>query len=78
MRKFIAVLISIFCQQILWAQTELSPTAWGDLGDGTYANPVLLSDYSDPDIIRVGKKYYMICSEFHFMGMPVLESDDMV
>lgn len=78
MRKIIAVLISIFCQQILWAQTELSPTAWGDLGDGTYANPVLLSDYSDPDVIRVGKKYYMICSEFHFMGMPVLESDDMV
>ena len=78
MRKIIAVLISIFCQQILWAQTEPSPTAWGDLGDGTYANPVLLSDYSDPDIIRVGKKYYMICSEFHFMGMPVLESDDMV
>jgi beta-xylosidase len=53
-------------------------TRWGDLGDGTYANPVLLADYSDPDVIRVGKKYYMTCSEFHFMGMPVLESDDMV
>ncbi len=51
---------------------------WGDLGDGTFANPVLNGDYSDPDVIRVGKKYYMICSEFHYMGMPVLESDDMV
>lgn len=51
---------------------------WGDLGDGTFANPVLNADYSDPDIIRVGDKYYMTCSEFHFMGMPVLESDDMV
>lgn len=51
---------------------------WGDLGDGTFANPILNSDYSDPDVIRVGDKYYMICSEFHFMGMPVLESDDMV
>ena len=58
-----------------WAQTD---TRWGDLGNGTYANPVLLADYSDPDVIRVGKKYYMTCSEFHFMGMPVLESDDMV
>lgn len=51
---------------------------WGDLGDGTYANPVLLADYSDPDVIRVGEKYYMTCSEFHFMGMPILESEDMV
>ncbi len=51
---------------------------WGDQGDGTFANPVLNGDYSDPDVIRVGNKYYMICSEFHFMGMPILESDDMV
>lgn len=51
---------------------------WGDLGDGTFANPVLNADYSDPDVIRVGSKYYMTCSEFHFMGMPILESDDMV
>lgn len=51
---------------------------WGDLGDGTYANPILNGDYSDPDVIRVGSKYYMTCSEFHFMGMPILESDDMV
>ncbi len=51
---------------------------WGDLGDGTFANPVLNADYSDPDVIRVGDKYYMTCSEFHFMGMPILESEDMV
>lgn len=53
-------------------------TRWGDLGDGTYANPVLNADYSDPDVIRVGDKYYMTCSEFHFMGMPILESTDLV
>lgn len=51
---------------------------WGDMGDGTFANPLLAADYSDPDVIRVGEKYYMICSEFHFMGIPVLVSDDMV
>ena len=44
----------------------------------TYVNPLLPADYSDPDVIRVGNKYYMVCSDFHFMGMPVLESDDMV
>ncbi len=53
-------------------------TRWGDLGDGTFANPVLNADYSDPDVVRVGNKYYMTCSEFHFMGMLILESDDMV
>ena len=51
---------------------------WGDQGDGTYRNPVLNADFSDPDVIRVGQKYYMVASDFHFLGMQVLESDDMV
>lgn len=52
--------------------------SWGDLGNGYYRNPVLLADYSDPDIIRVGSDFYMVSSEFHFMGMPVLHSKDLV
>ena len=55
-----------------------SSLSWGDQGDGTYCNPVLNADFSDPDVIRVGKKYYMVASDFHFIGMQVLESDDMV
>lgn len=51
---------------------------WGDQGNGTYINPVLNADYSDPDVIRVGEDYYMVCSEFHFMGIPVLHSRDLV
>ena len=51
---------------------------WGDTGDGRYLNPILAADYSDPDAIRFGKKYYMVASDFHFMGMQVLESDDLV
>ena len=51
---------------------------WGDQGNGTYINPVLNADYSDPDVIRVGKKYYMVASDFHFLGMQILESDDLV
>ena len=43
-----------------------------------YINPVLNADFSDPDVIRVGEKYYMVASDFHFIGMQVLESDDMV
>lgn len=60
------------------AEERAADFRWGDLGDGTFANPVLNADYSDPDVIRVGDKYYMTCSEFHYMGMPILESDDMV
>ncbi|MBN2533181.1 MAG: glycoside hydrolase 43 family protein [Spirochaetales bacterium] len=51
---------------------------WGDLGNGYYRNPVLNADYSDPDVIRTGSDFYMICSDFHFMGMPVLHSRDLV
>ena len=53
-------------------------TGWGDQGNGDYKNPVLNMDFSDPDVIRVGRKYYMVASDFHFLGMQVLESDDMV
>ena len=28
-----------------------------DLGNGKYKNPILFSDYSDPDIIRVGNDF---------------------
>ena len=36
----------------------------GDNGDGTYTNPILYTDYSDPDVIRVGEDYYMAASSF--------------
>lgn len=58
--------------------TPHSSLLWGDQGNGTYRNPVLNADFSDPDVIRVGRKYYMVASDFHFIGMQVLESDDMV
>jgi hypothetical protein len=55
---------------------------WGRQGDqnnGHYRNPILFSDYSDPDVIRVGKSYFLVASSFHFMpGIPVLESHDLV
>jgi len=57
---------------------SLQTGSWGDQGNGTFINPVLYADYSDPEVIRVGDKYFMVCSEFANMGMPVLESDDMV
>ncbi|MDQ0110695.1 glycoside hydrolase family 43 protein [Paenibacillus harenae] len=50
-----------------------------DQGDGTYRNPVLHADYSDPDVIRVGDDFYMTASSFsHFPGLPILHSRDLV
>ncbi|WP_054136598.1 glycoside hydrolase 43 family protein [Blastomonas sp. AAP25] len=44
-----------------------------------YANPIIWADYSDPDVIRVGDRYYMVSSSFHLSpGIPVLESADLV
>ncbi len=50
-----------------------------DLGDGTYKNPVLYADYSDPDVIRVGEDYWMTSSSFNCSpGLPILHSTDLV
>jgi len=51
---------------------------WGDQGDGTYRNPVLKADYSDPDVIRAGEDFYLVASDFHYVGMQVLHSRDLV
>lgn len=50
-----------------------------DLGDGTFQNPVLYADYSDPDVIRVGDTFYMTASSFNYIpGLPILTSKDLV
>ncbi|MEO8239501.1 MAG: glycoside hydrolase 43 family protein [Flavobacterium sp.] len=50
-----------------------------DKGDGTYKNPILYADYSDPDAIRVGDDYYMTASSFNCIpGLPILHSKDLV
>ena len=50
-----------------------------DNGDGTYTNPVLYTDYSDPDAIRVGGDYFMVASSFcNSPAVPLLHSKDLV
>lgn len=52
---------------------------YADQGNGTYTNPVLLCDYSDPDVIRVGDTYYLTASSFNYTpGLPILTSKDLV
>src|SRR5256885_8944863 len=50
-----------------------------DNGDGTYKNPIIHADYSDPDVIRVGEDFYMTASSFNAVpGLPILRSKDLV
>jgi len=50
-----------------------------DQGDGTYCNPILCADYSDPDVIRVGDDFYLVASSFNCTpGLPILHSKDLV
>lgn len=50
-----------------------------DQGDGTYRNPVLHADYSDPDVIRHGDDFWLVASSFTATpGLPLLHSRDLV
>ncbi len=60
--------------------TAAAPAPWTpDRGDGTYQNPVLFADYSDPDVVRVGDDFWLVSSSFsHVPGLPILYSRDLV
>jgi len=79
----LAGLIPVFACGLLVAQTaaggRLSKVWNPDNGDGTYRNPVLSADYSDPDAIRVGSDFYLVASSFDAVpGLPILHSRDLV
>jgi len=78
------IIISLFALSInqLDAQKTkpyISEVWVSDLGNGNYKNPVLYSDYSDPDAIRIGDDYFMTASSFNETpGLPILHSKDMI
>jgi beta-xylosidase len=50
-----------------------------DQGDGTYRNPIICADYSDPDVVRHGNNFFMTASSFTSTpGLPILHSKDLV
>lgn len=53
--------VKLFAQQ----GNYVSQVWVSDQGDGTYKNPVIYADYSDPDACRVGNDYYMTSSSFN-------------
>ncbi|NHN25823.1 glycosyl hydrolase 43 family protein [Flavobacterium jejuense] len=74
-------LILLFSFGIAFGQQndDISKAWVADNGDGTYKNPIIHADYSDPDVIRVGDDYYMTASSFNCIpGLPILHSKDLI
>jgi hypothetical protein len=72
---FLALNISAFSQP---AKTPFVSKVWvADQGNGTYKNPILNADYSDPDANRVGDDFYLVSLSFEDVtGLPVLHSKE--
>ena len=73
------VLLSCFGFSLQAQQAYVSKVWVADQGNGTYKNPILYADYSDPDVIRVGDDFYMTASSFNCVpGLPILHSKDLI
>src|ERR1044071_8690571 len=70
-------LLAFVCSQ---AHAQTISKVWvADRGDGTYKNPVIHADFSDPDAVRVGDDFYMTASSFNApRGLPFLHSKALV
>ena len=78
MKRTFAVIAALCAAVSLTAQYR-SEVWCPDNGDGTYTNPVLYADYSDPDAICVGDDFYLTASSFNCIpGLPILHSKDLV
>lgn len=81
MKKIIAIttFLTLLGSSVFTQPIHGSDVWVADNGDGTYRNPVLFADYSDPDVIRVGSDYYLVASSFNCTpGLPILHSKDLV
>ena len=85
------ILMAVVCLPLL-ASAQYVSKVWspdrsaegrlqGKNGDGTYTNPVINADYSDPDVCvgASGEDYYLTASSFQCVpGLPILHSKDLV
>jgi beta-xylosidase len=88
MKQYIFTCLAMVISTSIIAQGNKPATAsnnsvskvWvADQGNGTYKNPILNADYSDPDAIRVGNDFYLVSSSFEDIpGLPILHSNDLV
>ena len=82
MKKSFLLLASLALSVAAMAQSGYKSQVWSpDNGDGTFTNPVINADYSDPDVCvgASGEDFYLTASSFsHVPGLPILHSKDLV
>ena len=80
MKQLLTMTFCLMLTLTATAQDNYRSQVWSpDNGDGTYTNPVINADYSDPDVCVVGDDYYLTASSFQCIpGLPILHSRDLV
>ena len=64
---------------VLFAMPAAAQSWTADNGNGTFTNPLLYDEFSDPDILRVGDDYYLAGTTMHAVpGLVILHSKDLV
>jgi len=85
MKRTITLTLSVIATFSLFTGCATTPAPLADAvwvpdnGDGTYKNPIIFADYSDPDVVRLGDDFYLTASSFNCMpALPILHSRDLV
>jgi len=77
MKKTLLILLSML--PIAMTAQYRSEVWCPDNGNGTFTNPVINADYSDPDVCVAGSDFYLTASSFNCIpGLPILHSKDLV
>lgn len=76
----IVIIVALVCGAWQQADAQYVSKVWvSDQKDGTYINPIIHADYSDPDVCAAGDDFYMTASSFGCTpGLPILHSKDLV
>ena len=76
MKKTVLIIALLISALGAFAQTK----SWtADNGNGTFTNPLMYDESSDPDILRVGDDYYLVGTTMHTVpGLVILHSRDLV
>ena len=79
MKHYLTTILLLFP---LMMQAQYKSQVWSpDNSDGTFTNPVINADYSDPDVCvgASGEDFYLTASSFNCIpGLPILHSKDLV
>lgn len=78
-RVVACVVVSLAAAGVLVGAGQGPKQAGASAASGSYANPIMSGDWSDPGLIRVGSDYYSVRSTFGWQpGLPIAHSRDLL